>query len=269
MKMFTLVKRANIVSIDQEIYKNMMMNGAEVLAVYSSTIHLSLYEDILTLGYSIGNGKHHIVIDQLMDFLTLDLYPCQKVSLSNHQLMIGQHIFEISSDVINRFYPYEKKFEMNDSYKDTIDTLKDFIMNNHHINLFNYDQKDPVLKYQFDKINNFLSHQTHENAKSILGLGMGLTPLGDDILTGYVLAHRAIDKNILWINQIIEEASIKTSKLSYQNLVDTNLKYYPDSYIQLVEDFFNHRSIESAKAILKHGATSGAGILTGFIYGLL
>ncbi len=139
----------------------------------------------------------------------------------------------------------------------------------YHHNVFTYQKDDPWLKYQFDKIDIFLSSPGLPSALSILGLGMGLTPLGDDILTGYILGLNTVGKTLPWIPQLVMDAQKKTNKLSAQNLSDTYERYYPDLFIDMLEGLLIEHDIEKAKSVLNLGATSGAGILTGFIYGLM
>lgn len=245
------------------------MNGATITHIYQSTIHLSLQNQLITLGHSIGKAKHHICLDQPIDYQSIDFSDYPKVTISNHMLFIGSLELNIDLDAIHKFEPYHKKFSISSKHLEDLSRLKMHIRDHHPINAFSYNHQDSLLNYQFNRINYFLSHQDFKSALHILGLGMGLTPLGDDILSGFILAKHARGQNVQWLEDVLREASQQTNQFSYQMLMDTYQGFYPDSWIRMIEDFFDHHDIESAKSILNFGATSGAGILTGFIYGLM
>jgi hypothetical protein len=245
------------------------MNGATVQGIYKSTIHLSLNEAIITIGFGLGRGKHHILIDHPVDFYSHDLTIGTIVFCKEQSIHIGSLILDVKDESFYTFSPYTKTYRINLKSFETIKRLKLMIQDQHHNNVFTYQKDDPWLKYQFDKIDIFLSSPGLPSALSILGLGMGLTPLGDDILTGYILGLNTVGKTLPWIPQLILDAKRKTNKLSAQNLSDTYERYYPDLFIDMLEGLLIEHDIEKAKSVLNLGATSGAGILTGFIYGLM
>ena len=267
--MFTRVNRVNIVSIDQQIYGLIKMNGASVQGIYKSTIHLSLNDSIITVGARVGRGKHHILIDNPVDFYNLDITVKTEVKSSDQGLMIGSLLLNIVHGSLNLFYPYSKVYRIDLKTFEALKELKSMIAEQHHLNLFSFQKDDPWLKYQFEKIDIFLNSPGLPSALSILGLGMGLTPLGDDVLTGYILGLNTVGKSLPWIPQLIIDSKKKTNKLSAQNLLDTYERHYPDIFIDMLEGLFIAHDLEKAKSILNLGATSGAGILTGFIYGLM
>ncbi len=245
------------------------MNGATIQGIYRSTIHLSLMDSIITLGNRVTSGKHHITIFEDLDFGIYDLTPGKKIVIDQDKMLIGELEFEINKESINNFEPYSKIYKINTGFIDVLRKLKKMLKEEHNQNLFSYNKNDALLKYQFEKIDVFLNSPGLPSALSILGLGMGLTPLGDDILTGFILGLNSVGKSLPWIPALIKEASKKTSKLSAQNLKDTYERYYPQVFIDMLDGLFLDYDVEKAKTILNLGATSGAGILTGFIYGLM
>jgi len=258
-----------ILGIDREIIESLKVNGAEVQGVYTSTIHLLLNDLLITVGHKVGYGKHHVVTDQAIDFYAYDLTTKTKVTYEKHQIKIGSLVLDVDEENIRTYQPYLKTFRFNTNTLKTISRLKDMVRDRHHYNVFSFPKDNPWLSYQFEKIDIFLHAPGLPSALSIMGLGMGLTPLGDDILTGFILGLNTVNKTLPWIETLIKEAKHKTSRLSYQNLNDTYHRFYPDIFIQMIEGLFMENDIEKATAILKLGASSGAGILTGFIYGLM
>jgi len=263
------VRQSNITQIDYNVLDEIKMNGATILGVYRSTIHLSLRESIVTLGNRVTAGKHHITIDEDINFNKYDLFSGKKIYIDIDVMYIGDLKFRINKEAIISFEPYTKIYKINTEIIGVLRKLKQMIKEEHHHNLFSYTKNDALLKYQFEKIDVFLNSPGLPSALSILGLGMGLTPLGDDILTGFILGLNSVGKSLPWITSLILEATKKTSKLSAQNLKDTFERYYPQAFIDMLNGLFIDHDIEKAKSILNLGATSGAGILTGFIYGLM
>ncbi|PKK92466.1 MAG: hypothetical protein CVV62_00180 [Tenericutes bacterium HGW-Tenericutes-7] len=259
----------NILSIDKEIFQAFVLHGARVAGIYKSTMHISLQETILTLGDRVGFGKHHIVCKEKIPFSELDYKVGDDVKIENHILTIASHQFIIHEAAIIEYKPFDRIYTLNQKSYQCLKALREMIEKDHDQNLFRFPKDNPWLKYQFEKIQVFLAAPGLPSALSILGLGMGLTPLGDDILTGFILGLQAVGKTLPWIPKLIETAKIKTSQLSYQNLKDTYDRYYPNIFIDMMEGVFTQNDIEKAKAILNLGATSGAGILTGFIYGCM
>ncbi len=245
------------------------MNGATIQGIYRSTIHLSLIDSIITLGNRVTSGKHHITVDNDIDFYNQNLYIGQKITINQNIMYVGEIEFILVEEAVISFSPHTEIYKIDARFINVLKNLKMMIKDQHYQNLFSYSKQDPLLKYQFEKIDVFLNSPGLPSALSILGLGMGLTPLGDDILTGFILGLNSIGKTLPWIPKLIEEAAKKTSRLSAQNLKDTYERYYPQTFIDLLTGLFIHHDVEKAKSILNLGATSGAGILTGFIYGLM
>lgn len=255
-----------IISIDSDIVHCLKVNRAYIIGVYTSTIHLFLNGELLTLGHSISKGKHHVVIDRDIDFVQHEISKSSEVTFDVSKLSIGDLIFEIEH--IDTFLPYLIQFQIDDHMIHLLETLKTYIKDHHTINHYNYPKSDLWLNYQFKKIDSFLHEPSYKTAQAIVGLGIGLTPLGDDILTGFILARNTLGLTDPWILDIISYSKTKTNLLSYQNLYDTQKRLYPEIYINMIEGLWIDHEIEHSKAVLNLGATSGAGILTGFIYGL-
>ena len=258
-----------VIGIDRQIYESLKVNGAEVQGVYNSTIHLLLKDKLLTVGHQVGCGKHHLVLDQKIDFYQFDILPKTKVSYKEGYVLIGDLKVAIDQGGIRDFKPYMSTYRLSIPTLKLIDYLKRMIKERHGFNVYTYPKDNPWLNYQFEKIDIFLHAPGLPSALSIMGLGMGLTPLGDDILVGFILGLNTVNKSLPWIEALLTEAKKKTNRLSYQNLMDTYERFYPDIFVDMIEGLFIENDIEKATAILKLGASSGAGILTGFVYGLM
>ena len=114
------------------------------------------------------------------------------------------------------------------------------------------------------------SHRSlREAGRRLTGLGIGLTPSGDDFLVG--MMHWA------WLGypepghfcKIITETNSQTTSLSSALLRAASLGECSEAWHDLLTALFgvSESGIEAAvRAILAHGATSGADALTGFVW---
>ena len=264
------MKTTKVLSIDASILNDLKNDGAIIYGVYKNTMHVIVNKKIITMGHGVGYGKHHIVIQDHIHFNQLDFKVGDQV-IYRDEGVISHPLFDMILDEssIKSYHAYSTIYRMNPASYQTFKELKAYVETHHFENYYKYQKDNPWLKFQFDQIGVFLAAPGLPSALSILGLGMGLTPLGDDILTGFILGLNTVGKTLPWIESLVSEALKKTSKLSAQNLEDTYLRLYPEIFIQMIEDLFIHNNIEGAKSILKLGSTSGAGILTGFICGCM
>lgn len=258
-----------VTSIDEKVLIDLTNFEAEVIGIYHHTFHLLSQGEVITVGFNLSEGKHHLIVNGPIDFSESCMVVHEKVKVVDRKIKIGINIYTIDDEAIKSFKPYMKVFQKHEELPLTLSLLKDMIEKEHDFNLFNYPKDDPWYAFQFAKIDHFLKMPSLQTAKSILGLGSGLTPLGDDILTGYLLACNILNKRPFWAMQIIHLAKQKTSRIAAQNLLDTYQGYYPKIFIDLIEDVFEVNHLKRTRAILKLGDTSGAGILTGFLYGCI
>lgn len=266
--MFT-TKHYNVLSIDQNVYQDLTSSKAEVIGIYRHTFHLLLQGEVITVGSHISEGKHHIVIDGPIEFSESGMVLNQFIQVVNQEILIGKYTYHIHHDAIKPYKPYTVCFQKTPQLSMTLSLLKELIEKEHDFNLFKYPKHDPWYAYQFAKIGQFLNMPNLQTAYQILGLGAGLTPLGDDILTGYLLACNLLNKRPFWAMQVIHHAKSKTSLIGSQNLLDTYQGYYPKIFHDFIEDIFMNNNLNRTRSILKLGGTSGAGILTGFLYGCI
>jgi hypothetical protein len=260
---------AELVSIDRHILEELKMNGAVIQGVYTSTIHLSLNDAIITLGNTIGVGKHHVIVDRALSFMDAELVPGLQVLVEHNHLCIGSIQINIQPGAIHQFDPYLVVYRLDLKSMDQLKKLRKLVTESYQFQQFASPDASPHIRFQYEKIDVFLNSPGLPSALSILGLGMGLTPLGDDILTGFIMGLNTVGKTLPWISKLIMEAPRKTSRLSAQNLKDTYDRLYPDLFIQFIEGLLKDHDISQALPVLNLGATSGAGILLGFLHGIL
>lgn len=111
-------------------------------------------------------------------------------------------------------------------------------------------------------------------ASRLAGLGPGLTPSGDDLLAGVLLAchlwpDRAGPLGTRAVGQIVlETARVRTGRVSQAYLEAASAGHAPDRWHDFVRRLPGdpHQAVDAAARILETGETSGADMLAGFLY---
>ena len=123
--------------------------------------------------------------------------------------------------------------------------------------------------------------QVTQKARSLIGLGCGLTPSGDDFVGGLFFAFHILQKTYPEkfngdreaITDLIEWAKEQTNPISHAILSDLALGQGPEPLHELANALVKGREIETAIAhierLIEIGSTSGWDILTGFMTGML
>lgn len=258
------VKSVNVISIDFDVYTNIKMYGASIYAKHSSTIHLSLNTgEIITLGSKISESKHHILVDEDLKFTEIKLDFQQKINVENNCIIIGNLKIEINDESIIEFKSYDTKYKYNQNA-----LLNSKLIKKEINELSTIIDKDKIYDYIYSRVLLFLNKPNFKNAKTLIGLGPGLTPFGDDVLTGYLMGINSVNYSIDWGLDLLEEVKKHTNQFSYQNIKDTYKGFYPHMYVNMIEEIFNYKKINHALEVLKIGHTSGIGIVLGFLYGI-
>ncbi len=121
-----------------------------------------------------------------------------------------------------------------------------------------------------DNVHSFLKGEI-DSIKNLKGLGFGLTPQGDDLINGFIIALHLYGKIF---NRKTQKISYKIYKLSKGTNVisDTFLRYsvsgklYSRMKNLLLSMMFHREEVErNTDSLLKIGETSGSDIGTGFI----
>jgi hypothetical protein len=113
--------------------------------------------------------------------------------------------------------------------------------------------------------------------RALVGLGPGLTPAGDDWLAGWLLAQRLVGQDLRGLRNladlIVAMAADRTTTLSGALLACAAAGEADAAWHALLATLAevpmtNLPIYQSTEAVLSHGATSGAAMLTGFCAGL-
>jgi hypothetical protein len=112
-------------------------------------------------------------------------------------------------------------------------------------------------------------------AKKIMGLGIGLTPSGDDVLNGFFLCANAVfplDKSEL-TRITLQDLSVCsqeiTTKIASTQYMASSKGMASETYQGLFDSMFNiqneHLLLQKANKLIRYGETSGMETLIGFL----
>lgn len=216
----------------------------------------------------LGNGPFSIVVDPEL-FFPEHVDAQTPLSVEANQISLGDLL--ISTDDAPQWNP-RPSWERLHEKKDTIPNLSV------HIPLSSAKPPcgAPYSQFPIHLIHSLTSALTHADlpaakqaAANLAGLGIGLTPSGDDIIMGALYAawiiHPPEIASMLG-SEVAETASALTSSLSAAWLRSAGRGEAGSLWHQFFDAMFTGRDIQSKiKNILAVGHTSGADALTGFM----
>jgi hypothetical protein len=105
-----------------------------------------------------------------------------------------------------------------------------------------------------------------------MGLGVGLTPSGDDFLCGFMAAARACSPELIPVLAAATEAGLhRTSRISGSLIRCAARGFWPAPLVNLAEALAGDRVPDALVALGdlgRLGHSSGADLATGFLFGL-
>jgi hypothetical protein len=229
----------------------------------------------------IGRMANYVVISNIEseDFLSLDISPKVNCEIVNSNLVLNN---KLSID-LSKALVWEGKIDKGFRWKEEELNKENLQALNAALRIYAaensayrkiYDLEEP---YLINATENLCSLASKDNAassvKSLIGLGAGLTPMGDDLLTGFLSAVssckedisviEALKKNIL--ENLCMTNSISSSMLL--NAIDCIYHDYIQNLVYAVACEETDRVFLCAKKLLKIGATSGTDLATGIYLG--
>ena len=237
-------------------------------SVFEHTMN-AIYEDRLITfgGADFPEGINNIVTN-ISTFSTL-FEQGNIIAIDRYIITVNDTLIMVPSTSIKEYNVYTDTYDINNTHIENAHKLIEFIEHEEVLSVFRYDKTNTSQRYQFYKIATFLNTPNLETAKQIVGLGMGLTPIGDDVLTGYLFARQALGNSVSWMDDIVEYAQNRTNNISLKSLIEVKNYQYTSFLINVLESFFEQNSLEITKKWINFGATSGAALLTGFTQGIL
>jgi hypothetical protein len=221
---------------------------------------------------SVGKSASYIVIDQEMDFLEADIKAGDYIKTNETGLIFNSIIVDISSaqvwnDIVDCDFRWEKlkiKLENIRAFKSTVDryAAKNSAWEKLHCDR---DFNERIIKLK--------GESPSEAVKSLIGLGPGLTPTGDDVLLGFLSFVNTCDdfipKREAFVDEILSNLKYTTDISGYFLKMAAENHYHEflqNAIYSMVFGLPESVSI-SVKKLLSIGATSGTDIATGMYLG--
>ncbi len=222
-----------------------------VLRTYTHTLTLQFSSSAIVhlVQAHIGDGPKRIVLDKHMSTpFRNDLTDTSVlVQWNEKNILLGR------DDMIIDFhdaYLWEKPLPKHHIV--AISSIHHWISHHFDSNQFSFDEPFMVLR----RIHTFIGQPTADKAFSILGLGGGSTPLGDDAILGVVLAQRflGIPSTLNLMKPYLDQ---KTTALSSEMLLDALEGNYSALFIRWLQGISSSQSKVLESDIDALGGSSG------------
>ncbi len=255
-----------------------------VHSVFLRAINLLAGEDLITIATAENSLMPYTLISSAVEFGSINTCVNQTVKISNNEISIGKCLtiklngkIESSKLPLNHTYnPESGKFLTN------CQRLKEIFQNKRASGSFfiddsasNYDKA--LQKILTENANNFCEAIKNKNkkaiieaGKSLIGLGIGLTPSGDDYLVGFfaVMFYQNRQGCQEIAKAIIQNAKESTNIISATCLQSAAEKRFSAKTINLIQSVCQNgrNQIEqSLDQLLAIGSTSGTDITKGIL----
>jgi hypothetical protein len=259
-------KRLSIKSIESKTLDRLRNNKYTVHSIFRHVMNLLSGDHIISVvSQSVCMGPNRIQLNETLNFQDYDFKIADGVTITPNKVIVGNtelcYQSTVNLSVINLSISEDRRIiEVNKE-------LRHYLQDLEKMNVLNYHNKMPsvIENYQFQSIERFLNEPTQFHLERIIGLGGGLTPLGDDIVHGYLMALNLIGQpNERLVNQALLLCKMRSNIISYNILRDGVSGRYSDDFKTFLNEFFNYGKITQIERIINFGDSSGIGILCGF-----
>ncbi|WP_251026846.1 MULTISPECIES: DUF2877 domain-containing protein [unclassified Bacillus (in: firmicutes)] len=261
-----------------------------VHSTFRKTINIHCFEngELYTIASTqIDNGPNTLVIN-LASFEGLNIHVNDQVFVKNNTLFISNKL-AISIGEIERWESILPEYP-----SDLQKVNRNLIMMKEYIDfhgkaggmkkkLFAQSPYETEMSRLLEERTNLLINELSNNrlanavchAVSLVGLGPGLTPSGDDFLVG-LFTIMNLRKSPFYLQQsfrdeVVMRANSLTNEISYMTLKKASIGKVRESIIHLVHSILNGKEDElylPLNKVLNIGSSSGTDIATGLICGL-
>lgn len=293
----------NIISYDEEFVKILnqhqeLYNLGKVHSIYTKTINfIDKHHELYTIASeNIANGPYFLIINTGgIDLKSIDLEVGDPIKAVGNSILIGTHL---KINIVAGSYLWTPKVLNQDSFnmsilRQNISYFNKIIVDKQSIcgckyyylksilNINNY--KPQIIEKELaKKIGVFLEdieldNICQESINSLIGLGVGLTPSGDDFLVGFVSVLSIIANNYA---NTIKKKIISSININVISTTDVSRKMlrialsgkYGDSIFNFVNALLqNNKKLlnYSLEELLSIGSSSGMDLAIGIIMGII
>lgn len=261
-----------------------------VHSTFNRTFNIKCFEhgDLYTVACNkLDNGPNTLIID-IDNMKPLEIEVNDRVRVEKYLLYIGDKL-TISVDKACKWESVLPTYPWNiEILKRNVMKMKDFI-NIHGIaggmkknvitqNLFEAEVSNMLEKRTLLLLNELLNDRLSSalpHAVSLVGLGPGLTPSGDDFLTGlftiFNMKNSPFYSYRTLCEDVLNEAKTLTNDISYMTLKKAAIGKVRDSIISLLNALLIENDEDlflSLNKLLNLGSSSGTDIALGIVFGM-
>jgi len=261
-----------------------------VHSTFSRTFNIKCYEngDLYTIACNrLDNGPNTLIVD-IDNMKPMKIETNDRVFVEENLLYIGDQL-TISMDRAGKWESVLSTYPCNvDILKRNLMKMKDFI-NIHGVG--GGMKKNIITLNPFEaEVSNMLENRTLlllnellngrissalPHAVSLIGLGPGLTPSGDDFLTGlftiFNMKNSPFYPYRLFCEDVLKKAKTLTNDISYMTLKKAAFGKVRESIISLLNSLLvedDEDLILSLNKLLNIGSSSGTDIAFGIVFGM-
>ncbi|MDF2787202.1 MAG: hypothetical protein K0S80_300 [Neobacillus sp.] len=261
-----------------------------VHSTFNRTLNIKCFEngDLYTIACSnLDNGPNTLIID-VDSMKSINIVVDDRVHVENNLLYIGDRL-TISIEKVNIWESILPSYTPNvEILKQNVMKVKEYInihgvgggikknfipQNPFEAEVSNMLEKRTLLLFNElinDRISSAFSH-----AVSLVGLGPGLTPSGDDFLTGLFTIFNMKNSPFYpyrsFCEDVLKKARTLTNDISYMTLKKAANGKVRDSIISLLNSILvedDQDLILSLNKLLNIGSSSGTDIAYGIVFGM-
>lgn len=182
----------------------------------------------------------------------------ENIMQAPYSLILEENIFsEIKSKIINNKLTEIYIHKMNVSLFNCFLNIKkyDLDISNLEKAVLNFKRNNSIFEVQFQK------KRKEKKLYDLVGLGLGLTPSGDDYIVGVMASYYLTSKKRLKIfDEIVELSKYRTNYISHCYIKNASNRLFKKEIIDLLHDISNKDKIEK---LINFGSSSGQDILYG------
>ena len=278
-------------SIGYEIHKKInKLREGRIHSIYSDVINLELRSGkIISVGkLNVGNGPFNILIDYNEDFRSVKFNEGEKFEINNEGITFLESNIKIN---------FSDTFVWNSDWKvkpnltllsENIKYLEDLVIKKGDMrgigflltrdlpqnNVFPKKTVERIKEKVSDIDQEIFRNNAYQIFEEFIGLGPGLTPSGDDFVSGflytwnYAVDYRLLDQIDLnydeWIS-LIDKKTNKVSKMDLWLALNDKPLEVVKKVIESLYGLNKFRVYNSVIDLIGRGSTSGTDILTGII----
>ncbi len=278
-------------SIGYEIHKKInKLREGRIHSIYSDVINLELRSGkIISVGkLNVGNGPFNILIDYNEDFRSVKFNEGGKFEINNEGITFLESNIKIN---------FSDTFVWNSDWKvkpnltllsENIKYLEDLVIKKGDMrgigflltrdlpqnNVFPEKTVERIKEKVSDIDQEIFRNNAYQIFEEFIGLGPGLTPSGDDFVSGFLYTwNYAVDYGLLdqidlnydeWVS-LIDRKTNKVSKMDLWLALNDKPLEVVKKVIESLYGLNKFRVYNSVIDLIGRGSTSGTDILTGII----